>query len=92
MKHGFLPMALSLIVLAACQNPQAMVREKIETQVSEAMKTASGALTEAKNRVNTVVEPIVETATDIQKRAQTVKEGIEEITAAKAKIQEALGH
>jgi predicted small secreted protein len=69
--------------LSACSKPAG---------IDQAMQTASGAMHDAALRAQTAVDPIVETAKDVQKRAQMVKEGIDDINAGKQKIQDGLKH
>jgi|CXWL01.1.fsa_nt_gi hypothetical protein len=86
-RASFFTVILLFAFLTACQSTA-----KVSDTVDGIVLSASGALAEVRDRGANAVQPILETAQEIQKRAQNVESGILLINEGKRKIQEGLSH
>jgi|GEM_PF-6067033 len=84
MRIPFLCTAICGLCLSACT-------QNIDKTVNDVVLTASGRVTEVKDRVHNAAAPIIETINNINKRAQKIKEGFSAIQDGAAILQDAVG-
>lgn len=74
------------LILVAYWNPFTAISDAVRTGI----QTASGAIHDARNKVNTSLEPLVDTANTMDDKMKQIQEGVAEMKAGKKKVEDAL--
>jgi len=84
--HAFM-LVLTLGVLSGCGS----TRAQIEQTVEDIADTASGRITEVKDRIEKGIQPVKDTVSEVNERVESVREGVEKIQEGADLLEQGMG-